>query len=385
VRIGLITVRNGSANFADQTLEPDFATGLQQLAGTIKGLSSQADARAAVALKGKVDRYAPATIEGEVNPLAAQAYSDLSLRFENIELTNFTPYSGKFAGRRIDKGKLTLDLRYKLVDRELKGENKIVFDQLTLGDPVDSPVALDLPLQLAIAILQDSRGVIDVDLPVSGNLDDPQFSYAGIVWKALTNLIMKAITAPFTLLASAFGGGEELGYVAFVPGNADIGSAEMEKLDKLASAFADRPQLQLEVRGAASSELDRKALAHAKLMQKVRGADAALTTPLTGAEQRRVLGYYRAQFGDDPQLPAGVPDTERVARATDLALARLVETTVVPEDAVRVLARNRGVAIVDYLVTRANVAKERVFLADPDTAAAASSNTVRSELKLAVR
>jgi hypothetical protein len=385
VRIGLVTVRNGSANFADQSLKPNFATGLLQLTGTVKGLSSQSDARATVALRGKVDRYAPATIEGEINPLATQAYSDIGLQFENIELTNFSPYSGKFAGRRIDKGKLKLYLRYKLVERGLVGENRIVFDQLTLGERVQSPDALDLPLDLAIAILQDSRGVIDVDLPVRGNIDDPQFSYASIVWKALANLIMKAITAPFTLLAAAFGGGEELGYVAFVPGVAEIGSGEQEKLDKLARALADRPQLRLEVRGAASGEADRRALAHAKLMKKVRGADAALSTPLGKFEQWRLLALYREQFGDDPKLPAEVPAAEREARLLEAARTRLVEATVVPEDELRELARSRGIAIGDYLVTRAAVAKERVYLTDPNMAATAAADGVRSELKLATR
>ena len=385
VRIDLVTVRNGSANFADQSLRPNFAIGLQQLSGTVKGLSSQAQARASVALRGKVDRYAPATIEGEINPLAAQAYSDLGLRFENIELTTFTPYSGKFAGRRIDKGKLNLDLRYKLVERQLVGENKIVFDQLTLGERVESPEALDLPLQLAIAILQDSRGVIDINLPVHGNLDDPQFSYAGIIWKALVNLIMKAITAPFALLGSAFGGGEELGYVSFVPGIADIGSGQQEKLDKLARALADRPQLQLEIRGAASGEGDRAALAQAKLMQQVRGADASLPTPLTAAEQRRLLALYRKQFGENPKLPVEVPATERQARMIEAARARLIEATAVTDDELRELARNRGLAIGDYLVTRANIAKERVYLTDPITTAKTGDDGVHSELKLATR
>ena len=384
IGIGQITIRNGSANFADQSLKPAFSTGLQELTGTIKGLSSQNDARAAVALRGKVDRYAPATIEGEINPLAAQAYSDITLHFENIDLTTFTPYSGKFAGRRIDKGKLNLDLRYKLVNRELVGENKIVFDQLTLGERVDSPEALDLPLQLAIAILTDSRGVIDIDLPVRGNLDDPQFSYGGLVWKALVNLIMKAITAPFKLLAAAFGGGDELGYVAFAPGSGEIGTGEQEKLDKLGRALADRPALTLEIRGAASADSDRAALAMAKLMQQVRGKDAVLNTPLSAAEKSRLLALYRKAFGGDPKPQAGTA-AESEARMIETVYAQLIATMPVSEDELRELARNRGLAIGDYLVSRANVAKERVFQANPAFGATTASDGVRSELKLAAR
>jgi hypothetical protein len=385
VRIGVVTIRNGSANFADQSLKPNFATGLQELNGTVKGLSSQANARAVVSLRGKVDRYAPATIAGEINPLSAQAYSDIGLRFENIELTTFTPYSGKFAGRRIDKGKLNLNLHYRLVDRELVGENKIVFDQLTLGQPVEGPDVMSLPLDLAIAILQDRHGVIDVDLPVHGNIDDPEFSYAGIIWKALVNLIMKAVTAPFTLLASALGGGEELGYVAFAPGAREIGSSEQEKLDKLARALADRPQLRVEVRGASSHAGDRAALAEAKVMQQVRGPDALLDTPLTASEQRRLVSLYHKQLGEDPKPPDDVPAEERKARVIETARARLIEATPVTDDELRGLARDRGSAINHYLVTKGEVAAERVYLTEPNIGATAGGDGVRSELKLTVR
>ncbi len=382
VRVGLVSIRNGSANFADQSLTPAFATGLQSLNGTVKALSSQAKSRATVSLRGKVDRYAPAAIEGQINPLAAQAYSDIALRFENIELTTFTPYSGKFAGRRIDKGKLTLDLRYKLVDPELVGENKIVFDQLTLGQRVEGPEVMNLPLDLALAILKDSRGVIDIDLPVSGNIDDPEFSYGGIIWKALANLIAKAATAPFTLLAAAFGGGEELGYVAFTPGAVEIGSSEQEKLDKLARALADRPQLRVEVRGAVSSVADHAAIAQAKVMQQVRGPDAVLDTPLTAGERRALLSLYRKQFGEDPKPPEDAPAEERDARMAAAARARLIEATTVTDDELRTLARNRGITISDYLVARGEIAAERVYLTDSNMGAAAGDDGVRSELKL---
>lgn len=383
-RIGLITVRNGSANFSDQSLQPNFSTGIQQLNGTIKGLSSQADARAAVALRGKVDRYAPVTIEGEINPLAAQAYTDIALRFENIELTTFTPYSGKFAGRRIEKGKLNLDLRYKLVERELDGENKIVLDQFTLGDRVESPDALDLPLQLAIAILKDTRGVIDIDMPVHGNLDDPKFSYGGLVLTALRNLIMKAVTAPFSLLAASLGGGEELGYVAFAPGSGELDPAQQAKLDKLAQALANRPALTLEIHGSIADDSDRQALATAKLMQQVRGKDAAAETPLTSGEKRRLLALYRKTHGDDPKVQ-GDTEAEREARKVEEARTQLVAATPVAPEALQELARNRGLAIGEYLVTRANVAKERVFLGNPGTGATTGSDGVHVEMKLGAR
>lgn len=265
------------------------------------------------------------------------------------------------------------------------GENKIVFDQLTLGQRVEGPNVMNLPLDLAIAILQDRRGVIDVDLPVRGKIDDPEFSYGGIIWKALVNLIMKAVTAPFTLLASALGGGEELGYVAFAPGAAEIVSGEQEKLDKLATVLVDRPQLRVEVRGASSNAADRPVLAEAKVMRQIRGADVPFDAPLTGAERRALLSLYGKQFGEEPKLPEGVPPEEREARTVEAARARLIEATTVTDDEVKALARDRGVAIGDYLVSRGDVPAERVFLADPNASAASGDDGVRSELKLAAR
>jgi uncharacterized protein involved in outer membrane biogenesis len=387
VGIGTVAVRNGSANFSDQSLTPNFATGIQQLNGTVRGLSSNPAARAKVALRGKVDRYAPALIDGEINPLAAVAYTDLALKFENIELTTFTPYSGKFAGFRIDKGRLTLDLRYRLQERALQGDNRIVLNQLTLGERVESADALELPIRLAIAILQDSRGVIDLDLPVSGNVDDPEFSYGALIGKAIVNLIMKAITAPFTLLAAAFGGGEELGFIAFAPGDAELAAAERDKLDKLARALADRPSLQLEVRGAASPDADRRALASAKIDRQVRGEAApASDVPLSGAERRRLFALYRKTFNEDPAVPTeGLSSSERETRMVAAARERLIEALPVTDDERRELARARGSAIVDYLLAQPGGTQERVFLADVDTAAASGADGVRTQLKLAAR
>lgn len=377
-RIGLITVRNASANFSDESLQPNFAIGLQELNGTIKGLSSQSDARAAVLLRGKVDRYAPATIEGEINPLAAQTYTDIALRFENIELTSFTPYSGKFAGRRIDKGKLNLNLRYKLAARELEGENKVVLDQFTLGQHVDSPDALNLPLDLAIAILKDTRGVIDIDMPVRGNLDDPEFGYGRLILQALRNLIMKAATAPFSLLAASLGGGEELGYVVFAPGRGELTPAEQAKLDKLATALANRPALTIEVRGTTADDADRLALADAKLMRQVRSRDIPPEAPLRPSEQRRVLALYNDAHRDS--RISG--QDERAAQEARLKLAAAIPVT--PAELLE-LARNRGLAIGEYLITKANVAKERVFLGNPGSGAAAAADGVHVELKLGAR
>ena len=179
------------------------------LNGTIRELSSAQAAHAAIDLTGKVDEFSPVKIGGTINPLNSRGLTDVGVEFENIELTTFTPYSGKFMGYRIDRGKLDLNLHYAIQDRQLKGENKILIRQLTLGEKVDSKDATSLPVKFAIALLKDKNGDIDLDLPVSGSLDDPKFSVWKVVWKILGQLVVKAVTSPFKLFGAIFGGDNE--------------------------------------------------------------------------------------------------------------------------------------------------------------------------------
>ena len=192
--IGTIRIIDSSVNYADFWIQPNFAVGIQMLNGTIEGLSSDPKSRAKVKLDGKVDRYAPVTINGELNVLAAAVYTDIDMSFKGLELTTMTPYSGHFAGYKIDKGKLSVDLSYKIDQRKLNAEQHFVIDQLQLGDPVDSPDAVHLPLKLAVALLKDRNGVIDLPLPITGSLDDPQFKVGPIIWHAVVNLLEKAVT-----------------------------------------------------------------------------------------------------------------------------------------------------------------------------------------------
>ncbi|MCD4804949.1 MAG: DUF748 domain-containing protein, partial [Desulfobacterales bacterium] len=214
VTIDTVCIENASVNFSDLSLKPNFAMGIQSLNGTVRGLSSNSLARADVLLEGKVDKYAPVKIAGQINPLSEDVYTDLALFLKNIELSTFTPYSGKFAGYAINKGKLSLDLKYKLSENLLVGENEIFMDQFTFGERIDSPDATTLPVRLAVALLRDREGRIDIDLPVQGDLNDPEFSYGRIVVNALVNLITKIVSSPFDMLAGLIGGdGEGLSFV----------------------------------------------------------------------------------------------------------------------------------------------------------------------------
>jgi hypothetical protein len=396
IRIGQVTIVEGVMDFADQSLTPPFATGIYRLNGTVKGLSSDEIARADVDVKGEVDQDAPVTIAGQINPLSGQAYTDIKFKFQNIELTSFSPYSGKFMGYKIDRGKLNLDLQYKLNSRYLIGENKIVIDQLTLGQPVEGPDVTSLPVKLAIALLKDSRGVIDLDIPVEGSLDDPEFSIFPIILKVLLNLLIKIVTAPFALIGALFGGGggDDLSYVRFEPGLDSLARGETAKIDNIAKGLNERPGLLLDVRGIAVDSLDRPALARRSVMARISASEnAAGAGALGAAEQDRLLRLYRDSLKADPEqlVPQkdkegkDVPEGERREAILAAALEKLVAAARVSDDDMRGLARKRAEAVRSYLISRALIDPARVFVLDPDPHAPATAGEIRLPLALNAR
>jgi len=261
VTVKKIQIDRGGLDFADLSLTPQFAAKIHELKGSIVGLSTQPDQRAQVQLDGRVDAYGSSKIRGELEPFNAKHFTDISVVFRNVEMTNLTPYSARFAGYRIASGKLSLDLRYLIKDSALQGENQIILDKMTLGEKVDNPDAPDLPLELALALLRDSEDRIDIGLPVSGNLDDPQFSYGHLIWKALLNLFKKIVTAPFRALGAMLGiDDNQLDTIAFEPGKALLSPPEQEKVKTLSEALARRPQLTLKMQGGYDPSLDGAAL-----------------------------------------------------------------------------------------------------------------------------
>jgi hypothetical protein len=274
-RVRRVLVNEGKVDFADLSLITPFGTKIHELKGVVAGLSSTRGARAQVKLDGRVDDYGTSNIDGELNTSDPKAYTNISVVFRNVEMSRLTPYSGKFAGRKIDSGKLSVNLKYKIDKSQLAGDNQIVVERLTLGEKVESPDAVDLPLDLAVALLEDTNGVIDLGLPVSGNLDSPEFSYGALIWKALGNLITKIVTSPFRALGALLpGGGEEtFNAVAFEAGRPDVPPPEKEKLAQLAGALQKRPQLKLSVQGRFNPETDRAEL-------KSAGVRRALATRL---------------------------------------------------------------------------------------------------------
>jgi hypothetical protein len=261
VKIARMRFSEGDVDFADLSLALPFGARIHGLQGQIAGLSNAPGSAAQLELQGQVDEYGLSRAAGQINLFDPAAFTDIRVIFRNVEMTRLTPYSATFAGRKIASGKLALDLEYKVKARQLQGDNKVVMEELTLGERVDSPNAPNLPLDLAIALLQDENGRIDLGLPVSGSLDDPQFSLAGIVWKALTNVLTRVATAPFRALGALFGGGDEqTAKVVFDAGEADLLPPEREKVKTLAQAVAKRPRLSLAVHAAYDPQADGLAL-----------------------------------------------------------------------------------------------------------------------------
>ncbi|MCA1979104.1 MAG: DUF748 domain-containing protein, partial [Thiobacillus sp.] len=388
VAVERVRIVGANAEFADLSLTPQFGTRMHDLSGVVTGLSSDPQTTAQVELDGKVDDYGSARVRGSLQPFRATEFTDLTLAFRNLEMTRLTPYSGKFAGRRIDSGKLSVDLEYKIKARQLSGENKFIVNKLKLGERVESPDAVNLPLDLAIALLEDSNGVIDLDLPVSGSLDDPKFSYGRIIWKAIVNVLTKLVTAPFRALGKLLGvSSEKLEAVDFDPGSSALLPPEQEKLKTLAEALAKRPALTLTLEPGYDPEADRRAL---QVQAMRRDAAAAAGIKLAEGEapgpvdvnnykiQTWLEDRYKAAAGKEAyqKLRAGYQDknasaaarvlesetVERLARRFKTRdegpasafhaelLERLTQQTKVGDEALTRLAQARGQAMRDALL-----------------------------------
>jgi hypothetical protein len=382
-RINEVQIENGSADFTDNTVQPIFSTGMQQLTGRITGLSSANGSRAKVKLDGNVDSYAPVAISGEANFLAADTYSDISMNFRNMELTTFNPYSGKFAGYSIAKGKLTTELRYQINDRKLNAQHHIVVDQLEFGAATDSKDAVPLPIKLAVALLKDRNGVIDLELPVSGSIDDPQFKVGPIVWKACVNLLTKIVTAPFAALGKLFGGGDELAYVDFTPGSAGLSNTEAEKLGKLAKGMIERPTLKLNVPLTVVTDADAAALNEARYQQALANVLPNATTATAQQRLTALTTLYQRKLNAAPAFPAEVPTTaddptQRIAYL-EQQLKPLYAISAADRD---VLTRARADAVQAALLANTELSAERVFLTARSNEATSPDGVVRMELKL---
>ena len=410
VSIDRLRFHKGELDFADESLILPFGTRIHELKGSIAGLSNRPGAVGQVELDGAVDEYGMARAVGHVELGNPTNGLDLRVQFRNVEMTNLTPYTAHFAGRKIDSGKLSLDLQYQIVKRQLTGENQVIMDKLTLGERIESPTATNLPLDLAIAILQDGEGRIDLGLPVSGSLDDPQFSYGAIVWKAITNVLTKIVTAPFRALGALFGGGgEKIGSIVFEAGAPQLTPPEREKVAKLAEAMGKRPGLVLSV-GGVHVDADRVALQDVQLRRtvltqagqrvpergdpgpvstqqpKIREALEALYKDRVGAADLaalkdgfrganpgqleesmagKVMSRLSGVFREKKTLSEGEVAQLKGADFHGVLFERLRARENIPDERLQDLAQKRGEGVADILKA-AGVAPERVQVLAPE-------------------
>jgi len=261
LHFGQLVLQQGRVTYTDNFIKPNFTANLVGIQGTVGAFGTQSTTSAPVDIAAKLAANGPLSIRGTVNPLIAKPALDLTASAHDIELTNLTPYSAKYAGYPITKGKLNVDLHYKLENDQLNADNHLFIDQLTFGDHIENDTATKLPVRLAISLLKNSRGEIDVNLPVSGSLSNPEFSIGGLIWHAVLNLLQKAVTAPFSLIANAFGGsGEELGYVEFEPGSAQLTDADTKKLETIVKALGAKPSIKMDLIGRVDPKIDEPAL-----------------------------------------------------------------------------------------------------------------------------
>jgi outer membrane protein OmpA-like peptidoglycan-associated protein len=393
-----IVLHASQANFTDLSVQPNFSTGIQSIEGTVVGLTSKENSRAKVDIHGAVDAFSPVSITGEVNVLSAALYTDLAMSFRNMELTIFNPYSGKFAGYNITKGKLTTELHYKVEGRKLDAQHHITVDQLEFGDKTESKDAVSLPIKLAVALLKDRNGVIDLNIPVTGTLDDPSFRLGPIIWKVFVNILEKAVTAPFALLGALFGGGPDLQFIDFQPGIADLDAGASDKVRNMVKALNERPQLKIEVPIAAVSELDRPALMEAEFRRQVREAQAGKAgrkksadpapefDQLDPASKVEVLmQLYAKNVGGEPKFPDAVTSIkakpELAATQADFLEKELHQHITVADSDLTELGQQRAMAVQQALLTDTQLDPARVFLVENDKAKN-QDGRVRLELSL---
>jgi outer membrane protein OmpA-like peptidoglycan-associated protein len=366
LRIDRTAIEDADVDFTDQSIKPNFRVRMQKLSGVINGLSDAAHSSAQIALDGQVNAYGEAKVRGRLQPFHATDATDVTLDLRNLDMAAISPYAGKFAGRTIESGRLDARLEYKIEKAQMQGNNQFTITRLKLGPRVDSPDAIDLPLDLAIAVLENRDGVIDLDLPVHGDLNNPQFSYGSVIRQAIVNVLTKVVTAPFRALAALFGGagGEQTTQdVHFAPGSAAVSPPEREKLSRIAQALGQRPRLVLQVTPTYDPALDTAALQRDAVRREVLARLGVSVPPdadpgpldLDSARTRNAIeALYLDRHPSSAldalkkTLPQQSAERHPLQRAM---LERLEKAVVVPQSALDALAQARARAVVAALTT----------------------------------
>ena len=376
VELSKITLKGGKVDYTDNFIKPNYTANVTDMEGSVGAFGTKSTAPAPVSLDGKINGSSPLNIDGSINPLAPTAFVDIKAKADAVELTGVSPYTVKYTGYPIVKGTLTIDVHYLLDTGKLTADNHIFIDQLTFGDHVDSPDATNLPIRLAVSLLKNSKGQIDVRIPISGSLSDPQFSIGSIILGAFMNLIVKAATAPFSLIASAFGsvtgGGapQDLAYIEFKPGYSTLTPESQQKLDTVAKALADRTALKLNIEGRVDPQFDKDGYKEASLdhsIQVVRhksegdSADGTAKKALSTEDYNKYLAkVYSAGDFKKPRDAIGLAKTQ----PPDAMKKLILDNTAVTDQDMKNLADARANAVRAYLSSK-QVDSARMFIIAP--------------------
>ncbi len=391
INIDLVIVKNGTVNITDKSVNPAYTTTLKQMEIKLKGLSSDIKKRAGINLSASLDNHAPLKITGSLNPLAKDLYVDLKLLFNNMELSSASPYSGKYIGEKIHKGKLSLNLAYLIDKNQVSANNVILIDKIEMGDKVKSKDAVNLPTGLAIALLKDRNGKINLDIPVTGNLNDPDFSIAGTVITVIKNLLIKAATAPFALIGHMFGSSEKINLINFHPAMTEPAEKEHSKLDTVIKALFERPGLNIEIAGYADPEKDRQAIKNQRFeniikAEKLKKMPPVKLIPLNEIilqkqeydaytqkvyrdfmeKKLKTVGKSTAESNDKPTgLKADIPGTPPIKPTIEMMKKAVLEEIPVTSEDLHILAHKRALSVKGYILNSKKVDAERIFIVEP--------------------
>lgn len=415
IKVTRVRVERGIVDYTDQSLVLPFSTTISDFRGTVSDISSDIESRAKVRFEGRIEQYGSAEVNGSLSPFAPKHYMDIHTKFTNVEMPKLSPYSATFAGREVATGKLTLDLEYKIEDGKLAGDNLILLDHFTLGKVVPSKDALDLPLDLAVALLTDSKDHIDIAIPVTGDITKPNFALGKVVAKAITQAIGKIVTAPFRALGKLLGGGDKQKFdaITFSAGSAQLAPPQLEKLKQLSEALTQRPQLSLVVEGRYDPDKDGTAL-RAEHVQRAVSKELGIAlnaderpAPVVFDEaktQRALEALYKARAGAPAletfqtryQAKSGKP-VERVnpvlavfgKPSPDQAFyealyKELVQTQTLADQELPALATQRSIAVITALVHEEHIAPARVTSAPSKPVAKSAKYGVETTLQLSV-
>lgn len=373
LRIGTVRIGGGNINFTDNFIKPNYTANLTQLNGSIDAIASDRSEPSEVNVSGRVDDDAPLEITGQFHPLPPNRLIDLRAVASGFDLPKISPYSGRWAGYSIEKGKLSADVRYRIDGDTLQATNKLVINQLTFGPKVDSPSASKLPVLLAVSLLKDRNGNIDLDIPISGSLSDPQFSVGSLIWKVIGNLIVKIVTSPFSFLASlGSGAASDISYIEFAPGNSTLDDEDRKRLDSLAKGLTERPAVSLEIAGYGDEAGDRIGMQQARLEQTLRALKFA---ELRRANRSAELPSVDAIMIDPAERPALLERAWRNAKLNpsmfgkppppEALEAQLLEHEVVTPADVKQVVQLRAQTARDYLRDRKAISHDRLYLMAP--------------------